>query len=56
LISPLTGTLQTEDGSDELALKKLFMRIDANSDDTIDWDVSVQHKSGPLPLLLSLRG
>mmetsp|Transcript_1517 Transcript_1517/g.3677 ORF Transcript_1517/g.3677 Transcript_1517/m.3677 type:complete len:1120 (-) Transcript_1517:241-3600(-) len=32
------GTLQTEDGSDELALKKLFMRIDANSDETIDWD------------------
>eukprot|EP00967_Tisochrysis_lutea_P064601 scaffold83724_cov17-Tisochrysis_lutea.AAC.1 len=33
-----SGTLQTEDGSDELALKKLFMRIDANSDETIDWD------------------
>jgi Ca2+-binding EF-hand superfamily protein len=33
-----TGTLQTEDGSDTLALKKLFMRIDANSDGSVDWD------------------
>lgn len=33
-----TGILQTEDGGDEEALLKLFCRIDANSDGTIDWD------------------
>jgi hypothetical protein len=30
--------LQTDDGGDEEALKKLFCRIDANCDGTIDWD------------------
>jgi hypothetical protein len=32
------GILQTEDGGDNDALTKLFCRIDANSDGTIDWD------------------
>lgn len=29
---------QTDDGGDSTALCKLFMRIDANSDGTVDWD------------------
>ena len=33
-----SGILQTEDGGDEEALSKLFCRIDANCDGTIDWD------------------
>ncbi len=32
------GILHTEDGSDEGSLKKLFMRIDANSDGSVNWD------------------
>eukprot|EP00955_Chlamydomonas_euryale_P098248 365129-Chlamydomonas_euryale.AAC.19 len=28
----------TEDGDDAEALAKLFARIDANADETIDWD------------------
>lgn len=32
------GVLSTEDGGDQLALQKLFMRIDANADGTVDWD------------------
>ncbi len=32
------GVLQTEDGGDAEALSKLFCRIDANCDGTIDWD------------------
>jgi Ca2+-binding EF-hand superfamily protein len=34
----IAGILQTEDGGDEEALGKLFMRIDANCDGTLDWD------------------
>ncbi|KXZ56621.1 hypothetical protein GPECTOR_1g56 [Gonium pectorale] len=37
-IKAFLGILQTEDGGDAEALAKLFMRIDANSDGTIDWD------------------
>lgn len=32
------GVLTTEEGSDEIALKRLFMRIDANSNGIVDWD------------------
>ncbi|KAG2450287.1 hypothetical protein HYH02_004795 [Chlamydomonas schloesseri] len=37
-INAFLGILQTEDGGDAEALAKLFMRIDANSDGTVDWD------------------
>jgi hypothetical protein len=37
-IHVIVGILQTEDGGDEEALGKLFMRIDANCDGTLDWD------------------
>ncbi|GLI65559.1 hypothetical protein VaNZ11_009122 [Volvox africanus] len=37
-IKAFLGILQTEDGGDAEALAKLFMRIDADSDGTIDWD------------------
>jgi Ca2+-binding EF-hand superfamily protein len=30
--------LHTDDGTDEQALRKLFMRIDANSDGFVTWD------------------
>lgn len=30
--------MQTDDGGDETALGKLFMRIDADSDGIVDWD------------------
>jgi hypothetical protein len=32
------GVLPTADGDSDEALRKLFMRIDANCDATIDWD------------------
>ena len=31
------GVLSTEDGADERALQKLFMRVDVNADGVIDW-------------------
>lgn len=37
-VAAFKGLLQTEDGSDEAALLKLFSRVDANCDGTIDWD------------------
>jgi len=37
-VKAFLGILQTEDGGDAEALSKLFMRIDANSDGSIDWD------------------
>ncbi len=37
-LSAVAGILQTEDGADEQALGRLFMRIDANSDGSLDWD------------------
>ncbi|KAL6759826.1 quinon protein alcohol dehydrogenase-like superfamily [Haematococcus lacustris] len=37
-VQAFLGILHTEDGKDEDALGKLFMRIDANSDGTLDWD------------------
>eukprot|EP00798_Chlamydomonas_sp_ICE-L_P018384 gene18384-24854_t len=37
-VNAFMGVLQTEDGSSPEALGKLFMRIDSNSDGTIDWD------------------
>ncbi|GFR47120.1 hypothetical protein Agub_g8807 [Astrephomene gubernaculifera] len=37
-IKAFLGILQTEDGGDADALAKLFMRIDVNSDGTVDWD------------------
>ncbi len=33
-----TGILTTPEGNDEEALAKLFMRIDANCDSTVDWE------------------
>ncbi|GFH19649.1 uncharacterized protein HaLaN_16624 [Haematococcus lacustris] len=39
-VQAFLGILHTEDGKDEDALGKLFMRIDANSDGTLDWDGS----------------
>lgn len=35
--------LSTKDGSDESAIRKLFMRVDANSDGTVDWDEFVTY-------------
>lgn len=32
------GKLDTEDGNDREALTKLFMRLDANSDGSVNWD------------------
>lgn len=37
-VKAFTGMLQTDDGGDEEALSKLFCRIDANCDGTIDWN------------------
>ena len=37
-MSSFPGILQTEDGGDAEALGKLFCRIDANCDGTVDWD------------------
>jgi WD40 repeat protein len=37
-VAAFKGLLQTQDGSDEAALLKLFSRVDANCDGEIDWD------------------
>lgn len=35
---PSSGVLSTAEGADEQALRKLFMRMDANCDAVIDWE------------------
>jgi hypothetical protein len=37
-----SGVISTPEGSDDEALRKLFMRIDANCDATVDWCVARQ--------------
>jgi hypothetical protein len=40
LLAALAGVISTSEGSDDEALRKLFMRIDANCDATVDWWVA----------------
>lgn len=35
--STCSGVINTPEGSDDEALRKLFMRIDANCDAAVDW-------------------
>eukprot|EP00210_Caulerpa_lentillifera_P000727 g704.t1 len=37
-IEAFLGVLSTKDGSDEIALRKLFMRVDVNADNVLDWN------------------
>ena len=38
-----SGLLATEDGGGREALRRLFIRIDANCDATVDWDEFSNH-------------
>jgi hypothetical protein len=53
--APPAGLLATDEGDDRAALRRLFLRVDANCDGTVDWDEFSNHMLLEGQAELSLR-
>jgi hypothetical protein len=49
-----SGVISTPEGSDDEALRKLFMRIDANCDATVEW-CAAAHLCSAAPMHVSIH-